>query len=129
MIGGCARRLTGCGLIALILVLLAALSLAILFGGQLNSHVRVNDFPRMESYRQIDARTIGVTIDVSPYGWTRVTGVVETATDVRISVESLVMQLGPGAAYAEVKEVPVTLEQDLGDRVIRDDVGDPIPKH
>jgi hypothetical protein len=112
-----------------VVALLAAVSIAILAGDQLNTHVRVNGESRMESYRQVDARTISVTMSVSPYGWTRLTGIVETATEVRISAESLVIQIGPGAAYAEIKELPVTLAQDLGNRIVTDDVGDPVPKH
>ncbi len=125
---GCLGRLAGCGLTTVVLALLAVVSIAILAGGQLNSHVRVNGESRMESYRQIDARTIAITMAVSPYGWTRLTGVVETPTEVRISVESLVIQVGPGAAYAQIVELPVTLAQDLGERGVTDDVGDPVPE-
>ena len=125
----CWGRLIGCGLIGVTAFAVAFVSLAILAGGQLNSHVRVNGETRMEFYRQIDARTIAVTVVVSPHGWTRVTGVVETATEVRISVESLVIQLGPGTAEAAIVEVPVTLGKDLGARVVRDDVGDAVPRH
>lgn len=125
---GCLGRLAGCGLTGVVLALVAVVSIAILAGGQLNSHVRVNGESRMLSYRQVDARTIAITMSVSPYGWTRLTGVVEASTEVRISVESLIIQIGPGAAYAQRVEMPVTLAQDLGDRAVADDVGDPVPQ-
>jgi hypothetical protein len=109
-------------------VALIVIGLVVFAAMQLNSHVRVSGESRMASYRQIDADTIAITVSVSPYGWTRLTGVTETATDVRVSIESFVLQLGAGTAQQMRVELPVTLVQDLGERVVMDDIGAPVPK-
>ncbi len=80
-------------------------------------------------YRVIDARTIGLGVAVAPCSWTRVTGVTETASEVRVKVETWpCLQLGPGTAALVGRELTVSLQTDLGDRVVEDANGKPIPR-
>jgi hypothetical protein len=93
-----------------------------------NSTVLVNSYPRMDSYRVLDQRTIELTVAVAPRSWTRVTNVVETPTEVRVKVESLEWPIPlPGTADLELRDLTVSIADDLGTRVVRDANGQAIP--
>lgn len=109
-------------------ILLAIVAVAVVLLVQSNATVLVNSYPRMDSYRAIDQRTIAVTVAVAPRSWTRVTDVAETATDVRVKVESLAWPIPlPGSADLELRDLTVSLASDLGERVVRDANGQAIP--
>lgn len=82
----------------------------------------------MDSYRVLDQRTIAVTVGVGPRSWTRVTNVTETPTEVRIKVESLSLPIPlPGTADLELRDLTISLADDLGARVVQDANGQAIP--
>ena len=54
-----------------------------------NATVVVEGYPRLDSYRVVDQRTIVLTVAVAPRSWTRMTSVAETPTEVRVRIESL----------------------------------------
>jgi hypothetical protein len=121
------RRLVGAGRSAwaigiLVLATLVVLALTWIVLNTVNSRVRI------DSYRVVDQRTIVVTAAVGPHSWTRVTGVTETATEVRVTVESLDVTLGPSAAYAVLADLTVSLSQDIDDRTVLDAAGDVVPR-
>ncbi len=89
----------------------------------------LNTVVRIDRYRVVDQRTIVISVYVEPLGWTRVTGVTETPTEVRITVEDLAWPaLGPQAATLTLRELTVSLSADLGDRVVRDGLGNVVPR-
>jgi len=95
---------------------------------QSNSTVLVGAYPSMSSYRVVNQRTIAVTVAVAPRSWTRVTNVAETPTEVRVKVESLDWPTPlPGTAGLEIRELIVSLADDLAARVVRDAEGEAIP--
>jgi hypothetical protein len=71
-------------------------------------------------YRVGDDRTLVVGTSEAPNAWTRVTQVSETPTTVTITVSSIVIQLGPGAAYAVPVEKAVKLIDPIGNRTVID---------
>lgn len=108
----------------LLVIVLAAVVLLV----RSNSTVLVNSYPRVDSYRAIDQRTVAVSVAVGPRSWTRVTDVAETPTEVRVTVESLDWPIPlPGTADLDLRELTVSLADDLGARVVRDANGQPIP--
>jgi hypothetical protein len=84
--------------------------------------------PYMESYVVVDQRTIAVKVAVAPCSWTRVTGIAETTTDVRVKVETLPCPLPlAGTGALEVRDLTVSLTSDLAPRVVQDASGQAIP--
>jgi uncharacterized protein (DUF58 family) len=93
-----------------------------------NSAVLVGAYPAMDSYHVVDERTIEVTVAVAPRSWTRVTGVAETPTEVRVTVESLDWPIPlPGAGYLELRTLTLSLANAVEARVVRDAAGTAIP--
>ena len=74
----------------------------------------------MYYYRVIDDRTLAVGTIEGTHAWTRVTSVVETPTTVRITVNSINIQLGPGTAVGIPVESIVTVRDPVGDRIVVD---------
>jgi hypothetical protein len=98
--------------------------IALLVGAQ-NSTVL---FPQMTSYRLVDERTIAVTVGAAPCSWTRVTNVAESGTDVRIRVETLPCPIPlPQTDALDLRELTVSLANDLGNRKVTDAQGHAIP--
>ncbi len=84
--------------------------------------------PGMDSYAVVNQRTITVSVGVAPCSWTRVTNVAETPTEVRVRVETLPCPIpGPGTAALAVRELTVSLDADLGTRVVEDANGHALP--
>lgn len=109
-------------------ILLVIVLAGVLLLVRANSTVLVNSYPRMDSYRVIEQRTIAVTVAVAPRSWTRVTNVAETPTEVRVKVESLDWPIPlPGTADLDLRDLTVSLADDLGARVVRDANGQAIP--
>ena len=85
-------------------------------------------FPWMNSYAVVDQRTIVVKVGVAPCSWTRVTGVTETPTEVRVKVETLPCPiLGPTTGVGAIRDLAVSLAADLGSRVVEDANGQAVP--
>jgi hypothetical protein len=72
------------------------------------------------SYRLVDERTILVDVFAPDVGWTRVTGVVETSTEVTITVSTIEVQWGPGFVKEHQAALKVTLKDPLGSRAVVD---------
>jgi hypothetical protein len=72
------------------------------------------------SYQLVDERTIAVDVFAPDVGWTRVTGVVESPTEVIITVSTIEFQLGPGFAKEHQAALTVTLKDPLGSRAVID---------
>lgn len=84
--------------------------------------------PHVNSYTLINPRTIALSVGVAPCSWTRVTNVAETPAEVRVKVETLPCPLPlPGTAALEIREVTVSLDADLGTRVVEDANGYAVP--
>lgn len=77
-------------------------------------------------YQVIDPQTIVVEAVGAPRGWTRVTSVVESATEVRITVQVWDWLPGPGTGYGVRVQLTVHLSQPLGDRRVTDGEGHPL---
>ncbi len=102
----------------------ALVVLGVLLAAQ-NSTVVV---PGMNSYAVVNQRTIVVSVGVAPCSWTRVTDVAETPTEIRVKVETLPCPIpGPGSAALEVRELTVSLAEDVGVRGVEDATGQAIP--
>ena len=71
-------------------------------------------------YRVVDDRTLVVGIITGPGAWTRVTSVTETPATVEITVNSLLVQLGPGTAVGVPVESVATLRDPIGTRTVID---------
>lgn len=85
-------------------------------------------FPQLGSYRLLDQRTAEVAAYVAPCAWTRVTGVAETADAIAVTVETLPCPLPlPGTADLVLRELSVTLPDDIGQRAVTDAQGHEIP--
>ncbi len=80
----------------------------------------------IDGYRVVDDRTIVLQVTSGDREWIRVTDVAETASTVRISVESLDWLPG-GTAIGKSVELTVRLAQPLGNRVVTDGEGNPAP--
>ena len=72
------------------------------------------------SYQLVDERTILVDVFAPDVGWTRVTGVVETSTEVTITVSTIEFQFGPGFGNVHQAALTVTLKDPLGSRAVVD---------
>jgi hypothetical protein len=96
-------------------VLLAILVGLFLFGRWLDRSQAI------QSYRVVDDRTIAVEVDASSPEWTRITGVTETSDRVIVSVGSLIFPWPQAVAgVGRSEELPVTLRQPLGSRLVVD---------
>jgi len=71
-------------------------------------------------YRVVNDRTLVVGTITGPGAWTRVTSVTETPATVEITVNSLVVQLGPGTAVGVPVESVATLRDPIGTRTVID---------
>ncbi len=71
-------------------------------------------------YQLVDERTIEVDVFAPDTGWTRVTGVVESSTEVTITVSTLEWQLGPGYINERPAALTVMLKDPLGSRAVVD---------
>jgi hypothetical protein len=90
-----------------------------------NSRVLV---PNIDSYRVTVQRAIVVQVAVAPCSWTRVTGVAETLTEVRVTVETLPCPIPlPATDELAARDLTIVLADDLGARVVRDAEGQAIP--
>ncbi|HEX2754185.1 MAG TPA: hypothetical protein VHM48_01905, partial [Candidatus Limnocylindrales bacterium] len=67
-----------------------------------------------------DEHSLVVGTATGPGAWTRVTSVTETPTTVTITVNALMVQLGPAAAYAVPVEITASLHDPIGDRTVID---------
>jgi hypothetical protein len=84
--------------------------------------------PQMDSYAVIDARVISVRAYVAPCSWTRVASVTESTAAIRVAIETLPCpMLGAGSDALSVRELTVTLSDDLGMRTVEDADGEAIP--
>jgi hypothetical protein len=84
--------------------------------------------PFVNSYLLVNQRTISVKVGVAACSWTRVTGVAETPTEVRVTVETLPCPIPlPGTAGLAVRELTVALAADLGTRAVEDANGQAVP--
>src|SRR5664280_472342 len=82
-------------------------------------------FPEMASYHLVDQQTLSLKVAAAPCSWTRVTGVTETATDIRIKVETLPCPINflPHTDELDFQEVTVSLAHDVANRTIADAQG------
>jgi hypothetical protein len=71
-------------------------------------------------YRVIDERTLIVGTVTGPGAWTRVTSVTETPSTLTITVSSLLVQLGPGAAVGVAVETTANLRDPIAGRTVID---------
>jgi len=77
--------------------------------------------PGIGDYTLVDERTLAVAVYDAPLSWTRVTNLVETPTDVFITIESLYWPIPlPQTAMLTSHDVPVSLSSPLGARTVRD---------
>ena len=84
--------------------------------------------PDMNSYTVVNQRSIAARVGVAPCSWTRVTNVAETPTEVRVRVETLPCPIpGPGTAALAVRDLTVSLADDLGARIVEDANGQAVP--
>jgi len=104
---------------------IAAVVLAVLLLLVQNSTVVV---PEMDSYALVTPRTIAVKVFVAACSWTRVTGVAESPTTVKVTVETLPCPMvGAGTAALDARELRVSLNADLGARSVEDAGGHALP--
>jgi hypothetical protein len=71
-------------------------------------------------YRVVDERTLVVGTVTGPGAWTRVTSVTETPVTVTITVSSLLVQFGPGAAVGVPVESAAKLHDPIASRTVID---------
>jgi hypothetical protein len=71
-------------------------------------------------YRVVDGHTLVVGTVTGPGAWTRVTSVTETPLTVTITVSSLLVQLGPGAAFGIPVESTAKLSDPIASRTVMD---------
>jgi hypothetical protein len=84
--------------------------------------------PQLASYAQVDSRTIVMAVYVAPCSWTRVAHTAESATEVRVTIETLpCLGVGAGSATLGLRELEVALASDLGTRSVEDANGQAIP--
>jgi hypothetical protein len=111
----------------LLIVGLAALGLVALVQSNRTALVG-GDYPTVESYRLAGDRIVVLTVVVAPRSWTRVTNLVETPTEVRVTVESLDWPIPlPGTGELNLEPVTVALRDALGSRAVLDPAGQAIP--
>jgi hypothetical protein len=63
----------------------------------------------------------------APHGWTRISGVTESASTVALSADTTSWLPGPGTADLELVELTVHLAQPLGGRAVTDGTGAAVP--
>lgn len=115
------RWLVVAGLAALVLLVVVQSNKTALVGGS---------YPIFESYRLEGDRTLVLTVAVAPRSWTRVTNLVETATEVRVTVDSLDWPIPlPQTGELALDKVTITLGDALGSRIVVDPTGQAIPNH
>jgi hypothetical protein len=101
-----------------------AIAVVVVLGVALAAQNSVVLVPNMDSYLVVNQRAITVRVAVAPCSWTRVTGVAETATEVRIKVETLPCPIPlPQTAELDLRDCTVSLATDLGTRVVMDASG------
>ena len=84
--------------------------------------------PQFASYRVVDQRTVEVAVYVAPCSWTRVTGVAGSAAALAVRVETLPCPLPlAGTADLVLRQLPVSLPDDIGGRAVTDAQGHEIP--
>lgn len=71
-------------------------------------------------YRVVDEHQLVVGTVTGPGAWTRVTSVTETPLTVTITVSSLLVQLGPGAAMGVAVESTAMLRDPIASRTVID---------
>jgi hypothetical protein len=81
----------------------------------------------VQSYRVVDPQTIVVVVGGAPHGWTRVSGVAESASTVAVSAQTTTWLPGPGTASLELVELTVRLAQPLDGRTVTDGSGQAVP--
>jgi hypothetical protein len=81
----------------------------------------------VQSYRVVDPQTIVVVVGGAPHGWTRVSGVAESASTVAVSAQTTTWLPGPGTANLELVELTVRLAQPLNGRAVTDGTGQAVP--
>ena len=81
----------------------------------------------VQSYRVVDPQTIVVVVGGAPHGWTRVSGVAESALTVAVSAQTTTWLPGPGTANLELVELTVRLAQPLDGRTVTDGSGQAVP--
>ncbi|HTS14292.1 MAG TPA: hypothetical protein VMH24_01390 [Candidatus Sulfotelmatobacter sp.] len=78
-------------------------------------------------YLTTGARSLTVRVTVAPCSWTRVADVAEATTTVRVTIRTWPCpQVGPSTMDLGFRDVPVTLQSDLGTRTVQDADGQPI---
>jgi hypothetical protein len=75
------------------------------------------------SYQVVDPHTIVVVVGGAPHGWTRVSGVAESASTVAVSAQTTTWLPGPGTSNLELVELTVRLAQPLDGRTVTDGSG------
>ena len=103
------------------------LVLMLVVGGALGYYISSNRSEPILSYRVADQRTLVLTAGSGSGLWTRVTQITETEADVQIAVESLEFPVTRSLEQRLV-EYTIALSRDLGDRVVRDVSGSPVPR-
>jgi len=103
--------------------LFAGVSLAVLIAGAWLLVMGQESVPTLDSYRIVDSRTIEVEAVSPPHGWTRVTSVTESSSDVRITVRCQTWLRGSGTAELVLVRLSVHLVQPLANRVVMDGEG------
>ena len=81
----------------------------------------------VESYRVVDPHTIVVVVGGAPHGWTRVSGVAESASTVAVSAQTTTWLPGPSSGELELVELTVRLAQPLDGRSVTDGSGQAVP--
>ena len=81
----------------------------------------------VESYRVTDPQTIVVVVGGAPHGWTRVSGVAESASAVAVSAQTTTWLPGSGTSNLELVELTVRLAQPLDGRTVTDGSGQAVP--
>lgn len=101
--------------------LLLAVAIVAVLGLALLAQNSVVLVPDMDSYSVINQRVITVKVAVAPCSWTRVTNLTETATEIRIRVETLPCPIPlPGTDELSFQVLSVSLVDDLATRVVMD---------
>jgi hypothetical protein len=83
---------------------------------------------RLDWYTRVTDQTIVVMVDEGRRAWTRVTHLTETPSRVSIQVESFEWLPGLGNASAQLLALTIHLEEPLGDRLVVDGQGNPVPR-